>query len=185
MVNHKKLSWAIKWLKANKDIECDNIQFSEKNDLSKNICVNIKLYWNAYVFEYTKLVYWKTFCIYLSFLKFHWQFYVILYCSESYFSISITYLFIYLYVNIYIYMYFLPSKTLIFVCIIKHFKKSLLHNDNEHWKKKNTKSKKLFRRHHGSFDGAKICELVDIHIRSYYQRDLINNLLDCIGMMEW
>ena len=52
-----------------------NHSFSLWVSLSKNICVNIKLYWKLYLSEYTKLVY--AFYIYLSFLKFHCQFYFI------------------------------------------------------------------------------------------------------------
>ena len=43
------------------------------------------------------------------------------------------------------------------LCIIKHCRKSLLYNNNEPWKKKNTES---------CFDGAENCELVGIHILS-------------------
>ena len=55
--------------------------------------------------------------------------------------------------------------------IIKHCRKSLLYNDNEPWKKKNTES--CFDVTMGSFDGAEICELVGIHILS-----LLSNKLD-------
>ena len=55
--------------------------------------------------------------------------------------------------------------------IIKHCKNSLLYNNNEPGKKKNTES--CFNVTMGSFDGAKICELVGIHILS-----LLSNKLD-------
>ena len=48
----------------------------------------------------------------------------------------------------------IPEKDL---RIIKHCRKSLLYNNNEPWKKKNTES---------CFDGAENCELVGIHILS-------------------
>ena len=48
--------------------------------------------------------------------------------------------------------------------IIKHCRKSLLYNNNEPWKKKNTES--CFEVTMGSVDGAEICELVGIRILS-------------------
>ena len=48
--------------------------------------------------------------------------------------------------------------------IIKHCRKSLLYNNNELWKKKNTES--CFDVTMGSVDGAEICELVGIRILS-------------------
>ena len=62
----------------------------------------------------------------------------------------------------------IPEKDL---RIIKHCRKSLLYNNNEPWKKKNTES--CFDVTMGSFDGAEICELVGIHILS-----LLSNKLD-------
>ena len=62
----------------------------------------------------------------------------------------------------------IPEKDL---RIIKHRRKSLLYNNNEPCKKKNTES--CFHVTIGSFDGAKICELVGIHILS-----LLSNKLD-------
>ena len=62
----------------------------------------------------------------------------------------------------------IPEKDL---RIIKHCRKSLLYNNNEPWKKKNTGN--CFDVTMGSFDGAKICELVGIHILS-----LLSNKLD-------
>ena len=53
----------------------------------------------------------------------------------------------------------IPEKDL---RVLKHCRKSLLYNDNEPWKKKNTES--CFDVTMGSFDGAKICKLVGIHI---------------------
>ena len=45
MVNYRRLSWDIKCLKTRSYIDLDSdIQLSEKNDLKKNICVNIKLH---------------------------------------------------------------------------------------------------------------------------------------------
>ena len=46
--------------------------------------------------------------------------------------------------------------------IIKHCRKSLLYNDNEPWKKKDTDS--CFDVTMGSYDGAEICELVGTHL---------------------
>ena len=46
--------------------------------------------------------------------------------------------------------------------MIKHCRKSLLHCDKEPWKKKKTESS--FNVTLGSFDGAKNCKLVNIHI---------------------
>ena len=48
--------------------------------------------------------------------------------------------------------------------IIKHCRKSLLFNENEAWKKKNTHES--FDVTMGSFDGAELCELVGLHILS-------------------
>ena len=62
----------------------------------------------------------------------------------------------------------IPEKDL---RIIKHCRKSLLYNNNEPWKKKNTES--CFDVTMGSFDGAEVCELVGIHILS-----LLSNKLD-------
>ena len=61
-----------------------------------------------------------------------------------------------------------PEKDL---CIIKHCRKSLLYNDSEPWKKRNTES--CFDVTMGSFDGVEICELVGIHILP-----LLSNKLD-------
>ena len=46
--------------------------------------------------------------------------------------------------------------------IIKHCRKSLLYNDSEPWKKKDTYS--CFDVTMGSYDGAEICELVGTHL---------------------
>ena len=62
----------------------------------------------------------------------------------------------------------IPEKDL---CTIKHCRKSLLYNNNELWKKKNTES--YLDLTMGSFDGAKICQLVGIHILP-----LLSNKLD-------
>ena len=62
----------------------------------------------------------------------------------------------------------IPEKDL---RIIKHCRKSLLYNNNEACKKKNTES--CFDVTIGSFDCANICELVGIHILS-----LLSNKLD-------
>ena len=61
----------------------------------------------------------------------------------------------------------IPEKNL---CIIKHCRKSLLHNNNEPWKKKNTES--FLDVTMGSFDGTEICELVGIHILSSLSNEL-------------
>ena len=55
----------------------------------------------------------------------------------------------------------IPEKDL---RIIKHCRKSLLYNNNEPWKNKNTES--CFDVTMDSFDGTEICELVGIHILS-------------------
>ena len=62
----------------------------------------------------------------------------------------------------------IPEKDL---RIIKHCRKSLLYNNNEPCKKKNTES--CFDVTIGRFDCANICELVGIHILS-----LLSNKLD-------
>ena len=62
----------------------------------------------------------------------------------------------------------IPEKDL---RIIKHCRKSLLYNNNEPWKKKNTE--RCFDVTMASFDGAKTCELVGIHILY-----LLSNKLD-------
>ena len=62
----------------------------------------------------------------------------------------------------------IPEKDL---CKIKHCRKSLLYNNNELWKKKNTES--YLDLTMGSFDSAKICQLVGIHILP-----LLSNKLD-------
>ena len=61
----------------------------------------------------------------------------------------------------------IPEKDL---HIIKYCRKSLLYNNNEPWKIKNTES--CFEVIMGSFDGAKICELVGIHILSLLSKKL-------------
>ena len=44
MVNYKKLTWDIKFVKTRSHIDFDNDNYCmEKSGLSKNICVNIKL----------------------------------------------------------------------------------------------------------------------------------------------
>ena len=65
----------------------------------------------------------------------------------------------------------IPEKDL---RIIKHCRKSLLYNDNEPWKKKNTEN--WFDVNMGSFHGAEICELVGIHVLS-----LLSNWLDTLS----
>ena len=62
----------------------------------------------------------------------------------------------------------IPEKDL---HIIKHCRKSLLCNNNEPWKKKNTEI--CFDVTMGNFDAADICELVGIHILS-----ILSNKLD-------
>ena len=46
--------------------------------------------------------------------------------------------------------------------IIKHCRKSLLYNNHEPWKKKDTES--YFDITMGSYDGAEVCELVGIYL---------------------
>ena len=48
--------------------------------------------------------------------------------------------------------------------IIKHCRKSLLYNNHEPWKKKETDS--CFDLTMGSYDGAEVCELVGIYLLS-------------------
>ena len=55
--------------------------------------------------------------------------------------------------------------------IINHCRKSLLFSDNQHWKKKDSEG--CFDVTMGSYDGAKICELVGIYILSR-----LSNIID-------
>ena len=56
------------------------------------------------------------------------------------------------------------------LCIINHYRKSLLFSDNKIWKKKTTQS--CFDVTMGSFDGAEICELVGLYIQSKLEKIL-------------
>ena len=55
--------------------------------------------------------------------------------------------------------------------IIKHCRKSLLYNNFEPWKKKDTDS--CFDVTMGSYDGAEVCEVVGIYLLS-----LLANIID-------
>ena len=51
-------------------MKCHSLNIRKKNNLSKNTCGDIKMYWKVYANEYTKLVYSNTFGIYFSFIYF-------------------------------------------------------------------------------------------------------------------
>ena len=73
----------------------------------------------------------------------------------------------------------IPEKDL---SIIKHCRKSLLHNNNEPWGKK---CRKLLRHHHEHLMVSKFASLWASVSYLYYQINLINNLVACIGIIGW
>ena len=101
MMNYKKLTWDIEYLKTHSHIDLDNdVWFIEKNDLNKNICINLKLYWKMYprIHKFMKLVHRKFFAFTISISKFYCQFYII------FFWCLLGNLYIYIYIYTYIYI---------------------------------------------------------------------------------
>ena len=74
----------------------------------------------------------------------------------------------------------IPEKDL---RIIKHCRKSLLYNNNEPWKKKIQKA--VSTSPWAVLMVPKYASLSASIYYLYYQINLINNLLACIGMMDW